>query len=395
MNDKIQTLKDILLSAKEEFNKIDNSGRFEQEYNFMLQIISNNDYLLKLALSNSESTKNILINVASFKTTLNQAEKKAYLVPKNNKIDLTISHIGLINIAILDKSIVWAQSKLVYDNDDFSIRGYDNAPIHKYNPFSSNRGNIVGVYCVAKLPNGDYITETMDIKEIEKIKRCSPSNNKPSSPWNTFFTEMARKAVIKRAAKYWQSTSTLSKAIEYLNNEAGEGIETIEKKDKNKNDLQEIKKEIMGKLLNLGIDRQTMAIFLSQNNIKTDDIEELKKFAADDLKIKKLVNDFLSDSEEEQKENDEIFQERRIKKSTNSETEALYNLFKENGITTKENQEKFAKFIKCDINNAKHVSLWINSKDQMSEKALEFYAISTYKEPTIDEIENDQSDLVF
>ena len=87
MSDTITIVKKIIDSAKESFEKIDKSGRFISEANFVFQALSDNNYLLNVALKNTESLKNAIINIASLKTTLNPADKKAYLVPRGNKVN--------------------------------------------------------------------------------------------------------------------------------------------------------------------------------------------------------------------------------------------------------------------------------------------------------------------
>jgi len=394
MSDKLQIAKKIIASSKESFEKIDNSGRFVSEANFAIQLLSENDYLLGMALQNQDSLKNAIINIASLKTTLNPSERKAYLVPRGKKVDLTISYMGLIDLAVSDGAILWAQTKLVYSNDEFSIRGYDNAPVHQYNPFSSDRGELVGVYCVAKYPNGDYITEPMTIEDINSIKLRSSSNGKRKTPWDTDFTEMARKTVVKRASKYWKGSQKLSNAIQYLNNDGGEGID-FNKQPSNEDDIKSLKKELMHKLISLGIDKYTMPVFISQSGLNVNDSSSLKSILENNNKLSNLVSEFLNNGEEEKEDFENIDTGVKIKKPSEDLIKSLYDLFSENGISTKENQQEFAKFINCDLNNERHVSLWTNDKDHMSKKAIEFISNNIHKIPTLEEIENDDTELDF
>jgi recombination protein RecT len=384
MSDTITIVKKIIDSAKESFEKIDKSGRFISEANFVFQALSDNNYLLNVALKNTESLKNAIINIASLKTTLNPADKKAYLVPRGNKVELTVSYIGLIDLAVTDKAILWAQSKLVYANDEFSIRGYDNAPIHKYNPFSRDRGDLVGVYCVAKYPNGDYITEAMTIDDINSIKARSKGNGK--TPWDTDFTEMARKAVVKRAAKYWKGSKQLNNAIQYLNNDADEGIDfKAEKENKSKNDLTDLKRELMNKLISLGIDKYTIPVFINQYDLDVSSENGLNELLDSQTNnLNNLVHEFLGKKKEIA--------------NTKTEEDLTNNLFEmmcENGISTKENQLKFCKFLNCDLNNEKHVRFWLNNNDNMAKKALEFMSENLNHIPTLEEIENFDDNLDF
>ena len=228
MNNSLVVIKEIIESTKENFTTINSDiSVYMKESSFAQQILQNNDYAMGIAIKNKDSLKNAIINLANMGLTLNPAEKKAYLVPRKGSICLDISYMGLLDIAICDGAIMWAKAVIVRANDTFVIDGLDNQPRHQYNPFDSNkiRGDIVGVYCVAKVPNGDYMTDTMSVEDINAIKqRSSGANSGKTSPWSTDYEEMAKKTVIKRASKYWKGSSKLSNAVHHLNTDMEEGI---------------------------------------------------------------------------------------------------------------------------------------------------------------------------
>lgn len=194
---------------------------WQKEAQFAIQAFQKNDYLAKVALGNPSSAQNAIINVAAIGITLNPAAKLAYLVPRDGGICLDISYMGLMHLAMQTGSIKWGQCKLVHANDTYENMGLDSAPEHKYNAFG-DRGNIVGGYCTVKTADGDYLTEEMSLADIQKVEATSKSRN---GPWKTFWEEMARKTIVKRASKYWPKVDRLDAAIDYLNNH-GEGIET-------------------------------------------------------------------------------------------------------------------------------------------------------------------------
>ncbi|EPR2039519.1 recombinase RecT, partial [Escherichia coli] len=183
-----------------------------------------NDFLAKTAQANLPSARNAIINVAAIGITLNPSSKLAYLVPRGGAVCLDISYMGLLHLAQVTGAIQWGQCKLVYEKDIYESNGIDCAPTHKYNPFV-DRGARIGGYCVVKTSEGDYLTEEMSNREIEVIRACSKAGGKGgSSPWDSFPDEMARKAIVKRASKYWPRRDRLDTAIDYLNTQAGEGI---------------------------------------------------------------------------------------------------------------------------------------------------------------------------
>lgn len=197
---------------------------WQKESQFAIQLFQANDYLAKIALSNPISAQNAIINVAAIGVSLNPAKKHAYLVPRQGKVCLDISYIGLLHIAMESGSILWGQAVIVHEKDDFKLTGLGSLPHHNYSPFG-DRGAIIGVYCTVKTVHGDYLTECMSIDEVYSIRNRSESYKRNSGPWVTDEGEMIKKTCVKRANKYWPKVDRLSAAIDYLNNSGGEGIE--------------------------------------------------------------------------------------------------------------------------------------------------------------------------
>lgn len=233
----IAVIEGDIYGVKSQFNAVlvDPSINFEREAGFALQVIGSNDYALRIATGNRQSVVNAVINIASIGLSLNPAKKQAYLVPRDGKICLDVSYMGLIDLAVLDGAIKWAKAELVYSGDTFTLNSAGSAPTHTYNPFSKERGDVVGAYCVAKLIDGDYLTETMSVDEINAIRDRSSAwkawiEKQKKCPWVTDFGEMARKTVVKRASKYWSGTGRLQSAIHHLNTDGDEGLATLNEK---------------------------------------------------------------------------------------------------------------------------------------------------------------------
>jgi recombination protein RecT len=235
MSTQVATITNEIYAMRGSFNTVmaDRHMNFEREAGFAIQAITANDFIMKVALGNPQSVRDAVTNIASIGISLNPAKKQAYLVPRKNKVCLDISYMGLMDLAMDTGSIKWAQANLVYSNDTFASNGLDKPPLHTFDPFSKNRGEIVGVYVTVKTADGEYLTETMTIEECYAIRDRSESwKQGQSGPWKTDAGEMIKKTVVKRAYKYWPKTERLESAIHYLNTDGGEGIVFNQEPDK-------------------------------------------------------------------------------------------------------------------------------------------------------------------
>lgn len=216
----------VIEMAKGEFLSVsvDKQIAWQKEFNFALQLLKSNDYLDKVAWNNTESLKNAIVNISAIGISLNPATKHAYLVPRDKKVCLDISYMGLLHLACMSGSIMWGQAKIVRANDAYVSKGIDKAPEHTYNAFG-DRGGIVGTYCTVKTCDGDYLTEEMSLQAVYDIRDRSMAFKKKSGPWVTDPEMMIRKTVVKRASSYWPKVERLDSAIHMLNTDNEEGID--------------------------------------------------------------------------------------------------------------------------------------------------------------------------
>jgi len=225
-----------LVAAKDRFLSIaSNQREWDRESIFAMQALMKTDFAMQTANRNPGSVKLAMINVASTGLTLNPANAYAYLVPRDGAIVLDISYKGLIKIATDTGSVEWVRADVVYERDTFTYNGPAAMPLHQADPFTKNRGEIVGVYCIAKTVGGDVLCEVMGRDELEKIRDKSMSYvKKKAGPWVEWFEQMCKKAVIKRASKTWPYTERsdrLAHAIEVANEaEGGYDLESEEEK---------------------------------------------------------------------------------------------------------------------------------------------------------------------
>lgn len=233
MSNSLDIIRNDIYSTRERFDKMSGGTlNFEREAGFAVQIVTASDYALRIAMENRQSVINAVTNVAAIGISLNPAKRQAYLVPRDGRICLDISYMGLLDLAIQSGSIMWGQSELVYQQDRFELQGFDQPPNHGRNPFATDRGPILGVYVVVKTRDGDYLTTCMNLNEVYDIRDRSSAwkawtTKQKKCPWVTDEGEMIKKTVIKRAYKLWPKTDRLDQAVHFLNTEGGEGLADV------------------------------------------------------------------------------------------------------------------------------------------------------------------------
>lgn len=197
--------------------------RWQEESEFAIQSLQKNQLLAKCA---PYTVQNAIVNVAAVGLTLNPADGYAFLVPEYNKqtqqneCQLRISFKGLVKTATDTGAISWVKAEIVKATDTFTYKGPSTMPVHSMDPFSKDRGESIGVYCIAKTNDGDVLVDVMAWEEVLKIKSCA----KTQMVWDKWPDEMAKKAIIKRAAKQWPRTeksTVLHKAVEVINEHEG------------------------------------------------------------------------------------------------------------------------------------------------------------------------------
>lgn len=234
----VDRARSLVEAARDQFDDvlIDKSISFEREAGFAVQVLAGNDYAMKIAASNPQSVRNAVVNIAAIGISLNPAKKQAYLVPRDGRICLDISYMGLADLAVASGSVRWVQAVIVRKADSFRLRGIGQEPAHEYDPFATveERGDIRGVYTVAKTVDGDFLVHPMSAEQVFNIRNRSAAwkayvSSKKSCPWVTDEDEMVKKTCIKQASKLWPRAEAkddrLERAINYLNTEGGEGLD--------------------------------------------------------------------------------------------------------------------------------------------------------------------------
>lgn len=212
----------------------------QREISFALQHIANSPQLQKCSI---QSLQSAVFNIANIGLSLNPVSKQAYLVPKWDKAaqsyvaKLEPSYVGLAKTLTDCGAVKSINTQLVYRNDffesDLAAGWIKHTP-----PGFDNRGDLIGCYSLAVLPDGKTFPEMMSLKEAHEIRERSDSyaseKTRQYSPWETSFGEMFRKSVIRRLYKYLPRTGVdpvklekLEQAIQLDDNQYGASMNQI------------------------------------------------------------------------------------------------------------------------------------------------------------------------
>lgn len=132
-----------------------------------------------------------------------------WLVPYGNAVTLIPGYQGYIELARRSGAVKSVHADIVHQGDTFRVWTDDHGRhlLHEPDVFGE-RGEPVGVYCIATMNSGPPQIEVMSWEDVAKVRERSKAGN--SGPWKTDTEAMARKTVVRRARKYWPQSPELA-----------------------------------------------------------------------------------------------------------------------------------------------------------------------------------------
>jgi recombination protein RecT len=107
---------------------------------------------------------------------------------------------GLMKLARNSGEIASISAHVAYKGEKFAVILGDEERIeHERDLELSDGAEVLAVYAVAKLKNGETVREVMTKAQVEKVRNVSRAKNK--GPWVDWWDEMAKKTVIRRLSK--------------------------------------------------------------------------------------------------------------------------------------------------------------------------------------------------
>jgi recombination protein RecT len=171
-----------------------------------VQTIAENQTLQKCS---PESLFSCVVQAMRLGLDLSPKFGHAYLIPYGNEAQFQLGYRGLMHLVRRANKVKEFHSRVVHEKDEFrQVLGAHLDLIHV--PARKDAGAIEAFYALVKFDDGlDF--EVMSLAEVEAIRDRSKAKG---GPWQTDFSEMGRKTVIKRLAKRLDLTPEAAEAIE-------------------------------------------------------------------------------------------------------------------------------------------------------------------------------------
>lgn len=167
--------------------------------NNSIALLNGNDTLAKFAKQyGTDQIKLGLIRGAYL--GLDALNNEMYLVPYGSQLNFMPSYKGMIKLCIKysTREISTIYAKIVREGDEFVEEIVNGQPSITFRPKPFNNKTMVGCFAVCLYKDGGMIYEVMSKDDVEQCKRSSKSKNSPA--WS-FYSEMAKKTVLRRLAK--------------------------------------------------------------------------------------------------------------------------------------------------------------------------------------------------
>lgn len=165
----------------------------------------------KLLDCNQHSFFGSLLLAAQLGLEPNGPDQKCYLIPYGQECQFQLGYRGLLDLCRRSGELSSIHAEIAYENDELEIiLGLDPTIIHK--PLlKGDRGQPVLAYSVAKLKDGSTDFVWMDVEQIEQARKM----NKGKSPaWESWWSEMAKKVVMKRHLKTLPLNAEIQRAVD-------------------------------------------------------------------------------------------------------------------------------------------------------------------------------------
>lgn len=119
---------------------------------------------------------------------------------------------GILKKVRQSGEVAKVSAQVVHEHDHFVVKyGFDEDVEHVPPSLDKPRGKAIGAYATAVLKDGSHLLEVMSLEEIEKVRGVSRAKDR--GPWVDWWSEMARKTVMRRLSKRLPMSTDLEDEI--------------------------------------------------------------------------------------------------------------------------------------------------------------------------------------
>lgn len=158
------------------------------------------------AMNENEKLKNCT-RMSLFKALTFCSEKglsplhgKIVLIPYGLECKAIVGVPGLRELIRRNPDVKRVGSDVVRSKDDFKLISGLEPSLHHI-PNLSEDAEVIGAYAFAELAGGEYIIRYCTHQDIMVSKAASSGSGGANSPWNKYFSEMARLVPLRKLAK--------------------------------------------------------------------------------------------------------------------------------------------------------------------------------------------------
>ena len=132
---------------------------------------------------------------------LDALNSEMYLVPYGSSLNFMASYKGLVKLAqkYSTRPIKTIYAKCVREGDVFEETIVNGEPSINFKAVPFSNKPIIGVFAVCQYMDGGMVYEVMSRDDVEQCRKSSKAKNSPA--WNGFWSEMAKKTVLRRLTK--------------------------------------------------------------------------------------------------------------------------------------------------------------------------------------------------
>jgi phage RecT family recombinase len=153
---------------------------------------------------------------------------EAWILPYGKTARLSIGYRGLLKLIRRSNQVSFIDAQIVYMQDEFDVE-FGTAPRIVHRPlmfgerdaetgaYLADRGSYRGAYAWAQLAGAPFpLIEWMPLADIEQVRKASPGVKAGrKTPWDDWYSEMARKSPLRRLSKRLPLDPVAAQALAY------------------------------------------------------------------------------------------------------------------------------------------------------------------------------------